>query len=216
MIRIDSIYGDVLIWKVHDSYPKYILNLAFHTRSGRKKMYSISMKPTHLISDRLSLIPVTIETCYAERDNCTSLSGLLNAEVPGSWPPPLLTEDTIREFIAMLSDPDTIRLCAWYWICNPKEKDVRSLLIGSGGLFLNEEGSYELGYSVLDDYQCQGYATEAVRTILKYVFSHENIDAVYATTYPNLVPSVRVLEKSGFIRIGAGKEKGTIMFRIVK
>ncbi len=33
-----------------------------------------------------------------------------------------------------------------------------------------------------------------------------------AETLPELTPSIRVLEKSGFVNIGAGSEKGVIRF----
>lgn len=174
------------------------------------------MKSESLTTDRLRLVPVTIETCTAELENRHIFSKLINAEVPGSWPPPLLTDETIHEFIGMLKDPDNIRLCSWYWVRIFNDPGKRDVLIGGGGLYRNDDGTCEIGYSVLDEYQSRGYATEAVISILEFIFSKERIERVYATTYPGLLPSVRVLEKCGFNRDGVGKEEGTIRFSIVK
>lgn len=174
------------------------------------------MKSVSLTSNRLRLVPVTIETCTAELENRALFSGLINAEVPGCWPPPLLTKETLHEFIAMLSDPENIRLCSWYWVLNPGNVDEKTTLIGGGGLFINDDGTSEIGYSVLEDFQCQGYATEAVHTIITHIFSLGEIDAIYATTYPYLLPSMRVLEKCGFVLDGRGKEEGTIRFKLNK
>ena len=169
-----------------------------------------------LSSHRLSLVPVTVASCTAElKENC-ELSLLLNADVPGDWPPPLVTKETLHEFIGMLTDPSSCRLCAWYWILKSDGRSSRPILIGSGGLYINEDGSCEIGYSVLEAFQCLGYATEAVGTILDFVFSQGDIGTVYATTYPHLYPSVRVLQKSGFIPDGPGREEGTVRFRIQK
>ena len=167
-----------------------------------------------LKSHRLILVPVTVASCTAELKENHDLSLLLNAVVPGEWPPPLVTPETLHEFIGMLTDPISCRLCAWYWILKSAGKTSRPVLIGSGGLYMNEDGSCEIGYSVLMAFQCQGYATEAVSTILDFVFSQGDIETVYATTYLHLTPSIRVLEKNKFTPDGLGREEGTIRFCI--
>ena len=172
-----------------------------------------TMRSEPITSDRLRLIPVTIETCTAELEKSSMLSEMIDAIIPGSWPPPLLTEETLHEFIALLSHPDGERLCAWYWILRPDEPGGKGILIGSGGLFMSEDTSCEIGYSVLEEYQCNGFATEAVKEILVYLSSTVDNETIFATTYPGLTPSVRVLEKCGFEWIGAGKDEGTIRFR---
>ncbi len=172
------------------------------------------MRAHELSSHRLSLIPVSVASCTAELKENRELSHLLNADVPGDWPPPLVTTETLHEFIGMLTDPVSCRLCAWYWVLNSDEKTRRPVLIGSGGLFITEDGTCEIGYSVLEAFQCLGYATEAVGTILDFVFSQGDIRTVYATTYPHLYPSVRVLQKNGFIPDGPGREEGTVRFLV--
>ncbi len=45
----------------------------------------------------------------------------------------------------------------------------------------------------------QGYATEAARGMLKYVFDRSNLDRIYATISPENTLSARVAEKLGFL-----------------
>lgn len=180
------------------------------------QVYTIHMRPIPLTTTRLTLVPVTLESCYAELKGPESLSTVIKAVVPGSWPPPLLDEETIHEFISMLSGTDHVLLCAWYWVLPAKQSGTEGVLIGSGGLFAHEEQKYEVGYSVLSEYQNNGYATEAVQGIVDFFFGSTLFPAVYATTYPALIPSVRVLEKCGFRMEGPGREEGTIRFVIDK
>lgn len=172
------------------------------------------MKPELLITDRLRLVPVTIETCNAELSSHEALSKLLDAIIPGSWPPPLMTEETLHEFIHLLSESEKPGLCSWYWVRYHKEQKKDDVLVGSGGLYCCDDGSWEIGYSVLDKYQRLGYATEAVCRTIEYLFSHTDLEKVYATTSPGLYPSVRVLERCGFIPDGDGREEGTIRYSI--
>jgi [ribosomal protein S5]-alanine N-acetyltransferase len=134
------------------------------------------------------------------------------AEVPKSWPPPLMTHDTIQEFLELLKDPENIRLYAFYWVKKKEKLTDERVLIGSGGFFFKKTGDWELGYSVLDEFQNQGYATEAVNRLLEWIFSTLKPDRVVASTYPYLYASLRVLDKSGFSIIGKGDEEGTFLF----
>jgi len=174
------------------------------------------MKPELLLTDRLRLVPVTIETCNAELSSQGTLSRLLDATIPGSWPPPLVTEETLHEFISLLSESDKPGLCSWYWVRYHTEQKRDDVLVGSGGLYCCDDGSCEIGYSVLEEYQRQGYATEAVCRILECLFSDTDLENIYATTDPGLYPSVRVLEKCGFLPDGGGREEGTIRYIIHK
>ncbi len=72
------------------------------------------------------------------------------------------------------------------------------VLIGSGGFIAHENGTLEIGYSVLSDYQNKGYATEAVRAMLEWALLSLKKDYIIASTYPHLKASIRVLEKNGF------------------
>ena len=72
---------------------------------------------------------------------------------------------------------------------------------------LDSNGVAEIGYGILEEYQGQGYATEAVKAALSWAFQNPNVTAIEAETDADNAASKRVLEKCGFIANGIiGKE----------
>lgn len=59
-----------------------------------------------------------------------------------------------------------------------------------------------VGYSMDERYIGRGIATEAVRLLLEFGFNRLNIHRIEAYVAPQNLASVKVLEKSGFIREG--------------
>lgn len=55
-----------------------------------------------------------------------------------------------------------------------------------------------INYVLSDNYLGKGYMTEAIRTVIKFVFEEMNIDLLSAFHYPENVKSKRVLERCGF------------------
>lgn len=169
-------------------------------------------------TERLELIPSTRPILESDLNDRTGLARNLNAEIPEAWPPPLMDEGVIREFIRMSSDVSGPVFAAWYWILDDPAAG-RRVLIGNGGILGAESGpdTVVLGYSVLDAYRNRGYATEAVRALIPQIFSLPGVRRIVATTYPDHGASIRVLEKNGFIRTGrvpagTGAEEGTVCY----
>ena len=73
---------------------------------------------------------------------------------------------------------------------------------------LDLHGAAEIGYGILEEHQCQGYATEAVNAVLAWAFQNPNVKAVEAETDAENMASKRVLEKCGFISNGKIGEEG--------
>ena len=66
----------------------------------------------------------------------------------------------------------------------------------------------EIGYGILNEFQGQGYATEAVKLALKWAFDHPEVVAVEAESDPDNAASQRVLKKCGFLATGEIGEEG--------
>ena len=65
-----------------------------------------------------------------------------------------------------------------------------------------ETGVAEVGYGVEESWQGKGVATEGTRAAVEWALAQPGVRVVAATTPPWHTASIRVLEKSGLIRIG--------------
>jgi RimJ/RimL family protein N-acetyltransferase len=158
---------------------------------------------------RLELVLGTPELFRLDLEDRAALGTELGARVPSSWPPPLMDDATLLQFIELASDPSGSGLAGFYWILIEGEERV---LVGNGGLISGDHGGLVLGYSVLDEFQGRGIATEAVAALITFGFEDPGIDEILAYTYPSFVASRCVLTKSGFVPAGAGNEPGTIAY----
>jgi [ribosomal protein S5]-alanine N-acetyltransferase len=62
----------------------------------------------------------------------------------------------------------------------------------------------EIGYSMLEEHQGNGYCTEAVLALIGWAFRHPEVNIVIAHTLPGLASSIRVMEKCGLVFAGNG------------
>lgn len=182
----------------------------------------LSLKKTficcmHLIfspinTERMSLVPATMKLYLLELHDRPAFASTLNAHVPQEWPPDQITPEVIEEFIERMQVKDR-KIWSFYWLLRQKAPEL-PILIGSGGFFVHEKGTLEIGYSILSDYQNKGYATEAVQSMIQWARSSLKKDCIIANTYPYLKSSIRVLEKNGFVFKGKGPEEGIITYQL--
>ncbi|MEM7386687.1 MAG: GNAT family N-acetyltransferase, partial [Verrucomicrobiota bacterium] len=66
----------------------------------------------------------------------------------------------------------------------------------------NAEGMVEVAYCVEQDWQGNGYATEATEALTQHAFQHDGVLLVRAHTLPEPNASTRVLTKAGFRNVG--------------
>ena len=95
----------------------------------------------------------------------------------------------------------------WYaiWMIELKDGTHIGELCFKG---LSADGIAEIGYGISEEYQNNGYATEAVKAVLEWAFAHPEVAAVEAETDPCNTASKRVLEKCGFALNGVIGEEG--------
>jgi len=168
----------------------------------------------HLRTERLQLVAVTLELAQAELAGPRRLEKLLGAHVPPSWPPPLNDEQSLRWTIDFLAaNPDGAGWGPWYFL--HKEKgEPRAVGVGGFTGKPTGEGVVEVGYSIVPECHRFGFAPEAVRALIAWAFAHREVRRVTAQTLSDLRPSIRVLEKCGFVHAGAGSEEGAILFAL--
>lgn len=166
----------------------------------------------NLESPRLLLLGATADSLVAELQNRDALHRVLRVAVPANWPPPLYdrpaTEYTLKYLRA---NTDANDWSFWYLIL--KESSVAIGITGFKGK-PSTDGTVEVGYSVCEQFQRNGYASEAVGVLIRHAFSRDGVQRVIAETLPGLAPSIRVMEKNGLKYIGEGSEAGVIRYEL--
>jgi len=149
-----------------------------------------------LRTPRLKLIAATLETALAETRDRLELSALLGASIPPGWPPPLNDEKSAQFFVDVLrKHPERSGWMMWYFVL---DRPGGRTAIGNGGFKGPPvDGAVEVGYSIMEEVQGRGYATEAVSALLEWAYAH-GAERVVAQTFPELHASQKVLQKLGF------------------
>jgi ribosomal-protein-alanine N-acetyltransferase len=163
----------------------------------------------------MTLVAATPELIGADLAGQQALAEALGAEVPENWPPDLYESTAMRWSLRQLEDPAEHGWSLWYLLSRKHEPPQLMGICGFKGK-PDRTGSVEIGYSLLKQYQGQGYATEAVARQLVWAFSHQNVNQVTAETLPHLKSSIRVLEKNGMIFSGPGSEYGVVKYVVKK
>jgi RimJ/RimL family protein N-acetyltransferase len=172
------------------------------------------MRPLRIRTARLELIAATLEMARAERDDRARLEWQHGIRLAIPWPPPLNDEATLAWAISVLeANPNSTGWGFWYF-CLPGGDREPAVAIGNGGFKgpPTPDGTVEIGYSILEEHQRRGYASEAVEALVHWAFDGPGVRRVIAETYPVLIGSLGVLRKLGFREIGAGSEEGVIRF----
>jgi RimJ/RimL family protein N-acetyltransferase len=166
-----------------------------------------------VISERLELVPATIELCLAERSGPEEVARVLGARLPASWPPPVFEAEDLERLRQQLEAQPNIGDWTLHYLMRRDAQD-RRVLVGVAGFFgpPTAERSVEIGYAVAEEHQRRGYATEAVRALVARAFEDHRVDLVAATTYPSLAPSIGVLTKSGFAHVATDPGTGLLRF----
>lgn len=170
--------------------------------------------PFSVHTARLELIPGTAEITRAENDDLTHFAALLDATRPATWPPPLNDAASMAYFADLLAqNPDWAGFGVWYFVL---PQDGERVLIGNGGFHgpPDSTGTMEIGYSLLLPYQRQGYGTEIVGALVAWAFAQPGVQRLIAETLPELIGSIRVLEKNGFRHIGEGSQPEVIRLEL--
>lgn len=102
----------------------------------------------------------------------------------------------------------------WYaiWIIELKDSTHIGELCFKG---IDESGSTEIGYGITEQFQGCGYATEAVTAVVSWALRQNKINCVTAEVAKDNIPSIRVLEKSGFVLTERIGEEGPIYQRSI-
>ena len=165
-----------------------------------------------LQSRRLNLIAATSDLIKKDIEGREFLAEALDVSIPESWPPDLYGPRAMQFALAQLDDASEQGWLFWYLTTAGDPCELLGICGFKGRP--DQSGSVEIGYSILGDFQCNGFATEAVTRLVGWAFSHHNVNEVCAETMPHLSHSIRVLEKNGFEFTGPGSEAGVVRYAV--
>lgn len=108
----------------------------------------------------------------------------------------------IRLLNSLYNNKDGIR-----WAIVTKKDDT---VIGTCGYnnWIKKSSRGEIGYELGKKYWGNGYATEAVKEIIKYGFKSMNLNRIEAFTVPEAASSINLLKKLGFKKEGMLRQYG--------
>ena len=164
----------------------------------------------------LELVAATVPHLEAELSGAEALGGMLGVAVPEDWPPGDLDRHALGFFKARLqaAGESGIGWYNWYGIALDADGRRDSLVASAGYMGPPEDdGSVEIGYSVVPAARRRGYATELVEFLAARAFKFHPVQAVTAHTLESNATSAGVLLRCGFMRVGPGAEPGTVRYQ---
>lgn len=167
-----------------------------------------------ITSSRLVLVAATLKHLDAELDGRAALQASLRASVPDEWPPGEYDRSALEFFQRRLSEggPPLVGWLNWYAISRSPTGDRGSLVAGAGFFGPPVDGVVEIGYSVVPAARRQGYATEIVRSLCAFAFSHDDVHTIVAHTVADNVPSWRALLRCGFTEVPDTTQSGRVEY----
>jgi len=123
----------------------------------------------------------------------------IGASLPPGWPEPGLAQ--------ALRPLARIRGGWGLWLVVAREEGA---VVGTAGFKgpPNAQGTIETGYGIEAAYRNRGYASEAVSGLAEWALGRPGVSRVVAECERANAPSIRVLEKAGFSRVG---ERGSML-----
>lgn len=147
-------------------------------------------------------------------DDMKQFASLLGVAHPRDWPPELYDADAMRFALNQMERDGPHSAWGFHYFAL-KRVLGRPVLIGAGGYKgAPRDGAVELGYSVLTAHRRRGFASEAVRAMVKRAFADPTVSRVIAHTLTELVASQGVLTKCGFALQRDTLEPGAIMYAL--
>ena len=158
---------------------------------------------------RLRLIAITPEMLGAEPLGRAAQGDLLRARVPADWPPDHWEAHVWAHILAQYrAQPSTFG-----WHRYMLTEDRPSELIGCLGGFPCANGDVEIGYSVAESAQRQGYGSEAACALMTWLLRRPEVRSVSAQAFETSPGSIKIMQRCGMSCVGAGDHPGSVRYR---
>jgi [ribosomal protein S5]-alanine N-acetyltransferase len=157
-----------------------------------------------IAGQRVELTPLSAAAATSLPDDRPKASRLIGASLPDDWPQTDLLDVLPMQATAT---PEEERFGIWIMI----ERDTNSVVGDIGFMGPPDDGTVEIGFSVIPDRRRRGYASEAAERLVAWALEQPEISEVVATCDPDNEASARTLSAADFSRLG--ESDGTIRWR---
>lgn len=176
---------------------------------------SVSESNLQFSTPRLLVVATLPAHLRIELDSPERLGPLLGVRVPASWPPGEYDRDAMAFFCGRYDDEGAAAI-GWYgwYAIRPAAGGEAAELVGSVGYFgpPSADGTVEIGYSMVPEARCRGYATELARGLAERALALPGVQRVVAHAAHENVASHKVLERAGFRAMDDSAEPGKRRF----
>ena len=168
----------------------------------------------NISTSRLELIAITPESLTCELGSDGRLGEILQCEVSSEWPH-ADWEPHVLKLLLQQFEQDVTEIGWHRYIVLRRDEVNEPVLIGSTGGFRwpGDRQAAEIGYAIIPEFRMHGYASEAIEAMIAWIVATGAVDTIYAHTFPELLGSIRILERCGFTLEGPGKEDRTLRYR---
>ncbi|MDN3672400.1 GNAT family N-acetyltransferase [Flavobacterium branchiarum] len=157
-----------------------------------------SLKIKQLTTERLLLIPFTIQICKNVLNDDYSDLERLNLKKGKSWPDNDVIETLPRIITNLLKVTAPTGFESWMII----KKDTSEIIGDLGFKGFNPKGNnIDLGYGIIKEERRKGFAEEAVKEIINWAFSNEIIKEITASCLTENTSSINLLTKFNFSQL---------------
>jgi RimJ/RimL family protein N-acetyltransferase len=143
-------------------------------------------------------------------DDTTTIVNLIDYEIAKylyEVPYPYKIDDALN-FIKSSHNDFKLRKAIIFGIEYKNILESKLLLVGTIGIkdidYVNKKAN--IGYWIGKQYQGKGIATECIKIVVNYAFDVLKLEESSASVFPDNNPSIRVLEKNGFVKAKEIKE----------
>jgi [ribosomal protein S5]-alanine N-acetyltransferase len=121
----------------------------------------------------------------------------------GLWQPFYTLQDSIDDLNSVLEGYAQGKMMTWAMEHKEDRKMIGRLVLGH---YEPDDARADLGYAMNRRYWGKGYATEAIRRVVKFGFEELSLNRIGAVVLPENIASIRVLEKAGLKFEGVRRE----------
>ncbi|WMJ23191.1 GNAT family N-acetyltransferase [Paludicola sp. MB14-C6] len=151
-----------------------------------------------LETERLEIVPLSLEKLKLLRDNLKFLEKKLNCVYKGEAIKGFIFEYLEQQIKTISENADSWLYIAFWLLIRKSDR----IVVGSAAFkgLPNQNGEIEIGYGLGNEFEHNGYMTECVCEMCKWGFAQNNVKYIIAETDIDGYASQRILQRNGFVR----------------